>query len=192
VDVARTPQGAHVLDAGVGTGDIAMEILKRDSTSRVIGVDLTREMMRVGRDRPNGERIEWCQADALRLPFPDATFDTATSGFLMRNVVDPRKAFKEQVRVLKPNGRVVCLETSPNPYPIWRPLVLFHLKIIIPFLGYLIAHQPEAYQYLPASTLGFMGPEALTRLMKEIGLKDVQYRRFMFGTITVHWGCKLV
>ena len=188
VTMVNIPKGAHVLDVGIGTGDIAFEALRHDSTNHVVGVDFTMEMMEMGRHRPGGQGIDWCRADALQLPFPDSTFDAVTSGFLVRNVTDVRAVLKEQWRVVKPGGRVVCLETSPDPYILLRPFVLFHMKIIIPFLGYLIACQREAYQYLPASTLGFMKPDALADLMSEVGLAEVSYRRFMFGTIAVHWG----
>jgi len=188
VDMANIPKGALVLDVGIGTGDIALEVLRRDPTNRVAGVDFTMEMMDVGRQRTESQRIDWCRADALQLPFPDAIFDAVTSGFLVRNVVDARSAFREQMRVVKTGGRIVCLETSPSPYLFLRPLALFHMKVIIPFLGHLIAGQKKAYQYLPASTLGFMKPDELATLMAGVGLRNVGYRRFMLGTVAVHWG----
>ena len=190
ISMAHIPRDARLLDVGIGTGDISFQVLRYDPTCHVFGVDLTREMMYVGRNRPDGQRVEWCQADAVQLPFPDSTFDVVTSGFLIRNVSDVHTAFNEQTRVVKPGGHVMCLETSPAHYPMFRYIVLFHLKIIIPFLGYLIARQHKAYQYLPASTLGFMPPEDLANLMSSAGLQDIQYRRFMFGTIAVHWGTR--
>ncbi|MFC1869412.1 class I SAM-dependent methyltransferase, partial [Thermodesulfobacteriota bacterium] len=107
--------------------------------------------------------------------------DAVTSGFLVRNVVDVRRAFEEQMRVVRPGGRVVCLDTSPVPCNMLRPFVLFHLNILIPFLGYLITRQRDAYKYLPRSTLNFMAG---------VGLKDVTFRRFMFGNIALHWGVR--
>ncbi|MBN1847204.1 MAG: ubiquinone/menaquinone biosynthesis methyltransferase [Deltaproteobacteria bacterium] len=188
VNIACIPKGGHVLDVGTGTGDIAFEVLRNNKTNRVVGVDFTLEMIDMGHRRPGGRKIAWCRADALQLPFPDNTFDVVTSGFLLRNVTDIGAALKEQIRVVKPGGRVVCLETSPNPYRLIRPFVLFHMKNIIPFLGHLIAGQKKAYQYLPASTLEFMKPEELAALMAEVGLCNVSYKRFMFGTIAAHWG----
>ena len=190
VSAAALPPGGLLLDAGSGTGDIALEALRRDSTLRVMAVDFSTQMMQMGRRRPGGQRIFWCHTDALELPFPDATFDAVTSGYLVRNVIDVRRALKEQIRVVKPGGRVVCLETSPAQRNAFRPFVLFHLKFVIPLLGTLIARNRAAYMYLPKSTQAFMTPEQLAGIMESIGLKDVSYHRFMLGTMIVHVGVR--
>lgn len=187
---AALPPGGLLLDVGSGTGDIALEALRGDSALRVMAVDFSAQMMQVGRRRPGGQRIFWCHTDALELPFPDATFDAVTSGYLVRNVIDVRRALEEQMRVVKPGGRVVCLETSPARRNALRPLVLFHLKVVIPLLGYLIARNRAAYMYLPQSTQAFMTPDQLAVTMESIGLKDVSYHRFMFGTMAVHMGVR--
>ncbi len=187
---AALPPGGLLLDVGSGTGDIAIEALRRDSTLRVMAVDFSFQMMQVGRRRSDGQRISWCHTDALELPFPDATFDAVTSGYLVRNVIDVRRAFEEQMRVVKPGGRVVCLETSPARRNALRPLVLFHLKVVIPLLGYLIARNRGAYMYLPQSTQAFKTPDQLALIMESIGLKDVSYHRFMLGTMAVHTGVR--
>ena len=77
----------------------------------VTAVDFTEEMMLIGCRRKGAEKIDWVRADAMRLPFPDKTFDAVVSGFLMRNVVDVSATLKEQMRVVEPGGRVVCLDT---------------------------------------------------------------------------------
>ena len=190
VSAAALPPGGLLLDVGSGTGDIALEALQRDATLRVMAVDFSSQMMQVGRRRPGGQKIFWCHTDALELPFPDATFDAVTSGYLVRNVIDVRRAFEEQMRVVKPGGRVVCLETSPARRNVLRPLVLFHLKVVIPLLGYLIARNRGAYMYLPQSTQAFKTPDQLALIMESIGLKDVSYHRFMLGTMAVHTGVR--
>jgi demethylmenaquinone methyltransferase/2-methoxy-6-polyprenyl-1,4-benzoquinol methylase len=113
-----------------------------------------------------------------------------TSGYLLRNVADRAGAFREQARVVKPGGRVVCLDTSPPPPSPLRPLVLLHLRWTIPLLGRLIAGDRSAYAYLSASTEGFKPPGELAAIMREAGLVDVRYRRFMAGTIAVHVGMR--
>jgi demethylmenaquinone methyltransferase/2-methoxy-6-polyprenyl-1,4-benzoquinol methylase len=190
VSAATLPPGGLLLDVGSGTGDIALEAVRRNATLRVMAVDFSAQMMQVGRRRPAGQRIFWCHTDALELPFPDATFDAVTSGYLVRNVIDVRRAFEEQMRVVKPGGRVVCLETSPAQRNPLRPLVLFHLKVVIPLLGYLIARNRAAYMYLPQSTQAFKTPRQLALIMESIGLKDVSYHRFMLGTMAVHVGVR--
>jgi len=187
---AALPPGGRLLDLASGTGDIALEALRQATGARVTAVDFSLEMMRVGRRRPGGSRIAWCAADALALPFADATFDAVTSGYLLRNVADRAGAFREQARVVRPGGYVVCLDTSPPPPSPLRPLVLFHLRRIIPLLGRLIAGERSAYAYLSASTEGFKAPEELATIMREAGLLGVRYRRFMAGTIAVHVGMR--
>jgi demethylmenaquinone methyltransferase/2-methoxy-6-polyprenyl-1,4-benzoquinol methylase len=190
VSQASLQPGSRLLDVATGTGDIALEALRQlhgDLTA--VGADFATPMMRVGRGRKGGSHILWCHADALALPHPDATFDAVTSGYLMRNVIDVHAAFREQVRVVKPGGRVLCLDTSP-PSGLLRPLIAFYFRAIIPLLGSLVAGDVSAYTYLPESTNAFKSPEELEQIMRDAGLVDVHYRRFMFGTMAVHVGTR--
>ena len=189
---AARPKGGRLLDVGTGTGDIALEALRLDSTLSVTAADFSLRMMHVGRRRPTGQSVLWCHADALKLPFPDATFDAVTSGYLVRNVINVGLAFEEQMRVVKPGGRVVCLDTSPVPRNALRPFVLFHLKVVIPLLGHLVTRNRAAYMYLPKSTQAFVTPDQLASIMRSAGLKDISYRRFMLGTMAVHVGVRPV
>lgn len=188
--LAQLPSGGHLLDLGTGTGDLAFEALRRDPRARPVGGDFTVEMMRVGQTRPDGQRVRWAATDALNLPFPDNVFDAVTSGYLMRNVIDVRRAWAEQYRVLKPGGWVVCLDTTPPPRNLLRPFINFHLHIIIPALGRLIAGASEAYTYLPDSTENFLPAETLAERMREMGFRNAQFKRLMFGTMAIHWGQK--
>ena len=113
-----------------------------------------------------------------------------TSGYLLRNVADRAGAFREQARVVKPGGRVVCLDTSPPPASLLRPLVRLYLRRVIPLLGRLIAGERSAYAYLSASTEGFKSPTELAAIMGAAGLVQVRYQRFMAGTIAVHVGTR--
>ena len=189
---AALPTGGRLLDIATGTGDIALEALRRDATLTAVGADFTLEMMRVGRARPDGEQLRWCGADTLALPFPDEAFDAVTSGFLVRNLPAGRvvEAFAEQARVVRPGGRVVCLDTSPPSKNALRPLITFHLRHVIPTLGALISGHPDAYTYLPATTVAFKMPHELAELMRQAGLRDVTYRRLMLGTIALHVGAR--
>jgi demethylmenaquinone methyltransferase / 2-methoxy-6-polyprenyl-1,4-benzoquinol methylase len=187
---AALPQSGRLLDVGTGTGDIAREAREAMPTIQVTAVDLTMDMMRVGRTRKAGEGIRWCLADALDLPFPNATFDAALSGYLVRNVTDIRSAFEEQKRVVKPGGRIVCLETSPPPRTIVLPLVRFYLKAVIPLLGFLLTGHRRPYQYLADSTQNFLESSQLASIMRDVGIKEVTYRRFMFGTQAVYAGIR--
>ncbi len=190
IRLAQPPPGGKLLDLGTGTGDMAFEALRRDAGLRAFGGDFTLEMMRVGQARPHGRRVRWAGTDALHLPFPDNTFDAVTSGYLMRNVIDVRRAWAEQYRVLKPGGRVVCLDTTPPPRNPLRPLIEFHLHVVIPALGRLVAGAPDAYTYLPDSTENFLAAEQLAEQMTKAGFKEIEFTRLMFGTMAIHWGRK--
>ncbi len=192
VQQAHLQAGDHLLDLATGTGDIAFEALKSVPDVRVVGADFSVPMMRVGQALPMGQRVGWAGADALNLPFSDGTFQAVTSGYLARNVIDIPRMFAEQLRVLKPGGRIVVLDSSPPPANLLRPFIEIHLRYIIPLLGKLVAGKngADAYQYLPSSTQAFKTPEELAALMRAAGMRNVQYRTFMFGTMAVHWGEK--
>jgi demethylmenaquinone methyltransferase/2-methoxy-6-polyprenyl-1,4-benzoquinol methylase len=190
IQEARLKAGDRLLDIATGTGEIAYEGLRQQPEIEAVGGDFTIEMMRVGRRNPRRSSIQWTAADTLALPFADNTFDAVTSGFLMRNVIDVPRALAEQLRVTHPGGRVVVLESSP-PKDNWlRPFIRFHLNVIIPALGRLVAGDGDAYRYLPDSTQAFQEPESLAALMGQAGFVDVHYRLFMFGTIAIHSGQK--
>jgi demethylmenaquinone methyltransferase/2-methoxy-6-polyprenyl-1,4-benzoquinol methylase len=190
VQQAKLPANGKLLDLATGTGDIAFEALKAVPSLQAVGADFSLPMMHVGQTLPMGDRVGWAGADALQLPFPDETFDAVTSGFLVRNVIDIPRTFVEQLRVLKPGGRVVVLDSSPPPHNWRRPFILIHLKYIIPLLGRLLSSDASAYQYLPESTQAFKTPEELADIMRKAGVRNVQYKTFMMGTMAVHWGEK--
>jgi demethylmenaquinone methyltransferase / 2-methoxy-6-polyprenyl-1,4-benzoquinol methylase len=197
VSLAGLPAGGWLLDLGAGTGDLGREALRQQPDGLVLAADFTLEMMRIGQERlhrqplPTG-RLFWSAADAIRLPFPERTFEAVVSGFLLRNVTDVPGCLSEQYRVLKPGGRLVALDTTPPPRTLIAPLIRFHLHTVIPSLGRLIAGQAEAYQYLPDSTEGFLEPEQLAARLQEAGFEEVRYQRRMFGTIAIHWARKPV
>jgi demethylmenaquinone methyltransferase/2-methoxy-6-polyprenyl-1,4-benzoquinol methylase len=190
LDLAQLPPGGRLLDLGTGTGDLALEALSRDNSLLAIGGDFTLEMMRVGWRRVGGPRVRWLGVDALNLALPDAMFDAVTSGYLIRNVSDVGQALAEQFRVLRPGGRLVCLDTTPPPHNLLRPFINFHLHVIIPLLGRLVAGASDAYKYLPDSTERFMTAEQLAHRIAQAGFRDVRFRRLTFGTMAVHWGTK--
>ena len=190
IEQARLPVNGRLLDIATGTGDIALEGQKQVPGLQAVGGDFTIEMMQAGKQIPARQRIQWVGSDTLALPFPSNYFDAVTSGFLMRNVIDVRGAFREQLRVTKPGGRVVVLESSPPKQNVLRPFIQFHLTYVIPTLGKLIAGESDAYTYLPDSTKQFQTPESLATIMWEEGYTNVYYKLFMFGTVAVHVGQK--
>jgi demethylmenaquinone methyltransferase/2-methoxy-6-polyprenyl-1,4-benzoquinol methylase len=190
---ARLRPGAWLLDIATGTGEIAFAAQRLVPGLRVVAADFALPMMRVGQQRARAQGLPplaWQAADTLRLPYADAVFDAVTSGYLFRNVIDIPGALREQIRVLKPGGILVTLDTTPPPRNLLRPLIQTHLKVVIPALGRVVTGQADAYHYLPESALGFKTAEELAGLMRAAGLDEVHYKSFMFGTMAAHWGRK--
>lgn len=188
IRLAGLKPNASLLDLGSGTGDLAREALAQQPTARVTAADFTLEMMRAG--RKTDDPFSWAAADALALPFPAEKFHAVVSGFLMRNVVDSLQALREQYRVLKPNGRIVILDTTRPRRNLFSPLIWLHMHLVIPLLGTLLSGERDAYTYLPESSEAFLRAEELAERMAAAGFKDIGFKRMMFGTIAIHWGEK--
>jgi demethylmenaquinone methyltransferase/2-methoxy-6-polyprenyl-1,4-benzoquinol methylase len=178
------------LDIGTGTGDLAIEALKHDKRLLAVGADFTPEMMMVGRDRQDGESVLWLITDALNLPFGSESFDAVVSGYLLRNVVDVERALVEQYRVLKPDGPMVCLDTTPPPKDLWHLPIRLYLRLVIPIIGGWVAGDIKTYRYLPESTNHFVKAPELAECICKVGFRKVGFRSFMGGTMAIHWGIR--
>jgi demethylmenaquinone methyltransferase/2-methoxy-6-polyprenyl-1,4-benzoquinol methylase len=186
VRASRAQPGDAALDVCCGTGDFAVELRRAVGPSgRVVGLDFSPQMLEVARRKCSA--VEWQQGDALALPFADGEFAAACVGFGVRNLSDHRRGFAEMARVVRPGGRVVCLEMSTPPAPI-RPFSQLWTDHGVPVLGRIVAHDPEAYRYLPASVHRFPSAPELAEIMREAGLVDVGYRRLMMGVVALHVG----
>ncbi len=188
VEACQLPSHGKLLDVATGTADIALEALRQHPDAFVIGTDFTHEMMRIGQAKDAAGRVPFVEADALHLPFPDNSFDAASSGFLMRNVTDVAAAFAEQRRVVKPGGRVVCLEITRPATPIWRDIFHVYFFNLVPRISAFFSSNKDAYTYLPHSTLQFPRPPGLAEIMQSVGLKNVTWRTMMLGTMALHVG----
>ncbi|UCC65198.1 MAG: ubiquinone/menaquinone biosynthesis methyltransferase, partial [Anaerolineae bacterium] len=189
--LAALPPGGRVLDVATGTGDIALALAERYPGAQVVGADFSLEMMAAGRRKFAARgRIGLAAGDALRLPFPDGSFDAVATGFALRNVTDVSRAFAEMYRLVKPGGRVVCLEISRPTLPLFRSLFAVYFYRVVPWLGGLVSGQKDAYAYLPNSLTGFLTPEEVRRVMQAVGWRQVRYRRLMMGTVAIHVGVK--
>jgi demethylmenaquinone methyltransferase/2-methoxy-6-polyprenyl-1,4-benzoquinol methylase len=183
-----TGRGGRVLDVGAGTGQLASAVHVADPTRRVVGVDFALEMLRQSANQ--AQRVHLAAGDAQRLPFADAQFDAVVSGFLVRNLSDAERGLREQVRVLRPGGVLVVLETTPGP-PGWlRPGYRLYFRQIVPRLGRLITGDASAYTYLPESTLAFVQPARVVTMLQRCGLFEVRTRGLMFGTVALTTGYK--
>ena len=186
VRASGVTRGDAALDVCCGTGDLAIELLDAvSSRGRVVGLDFSQAMLDAARRKSS--QVEWVRGDALALPFPDDAFAAATIGFGMRNLADPLRGFAELGRVVRPGGRVVCLELTPPPA--WAaPFARLWTDRAVPLLGRLIARETDAYRYLPASVHRFPPAEELAAVMGRAGLRRVRFRRLSGGAVAVHVG----
>jgi demethylmenaquinone methyltransferase / 2-methoxy-6-polyprenyl-1,4-benzoquinol methylase len=187
--------GQTALDVGTGTGDLAVAIAAASAPSaRVVGVDFTPEMLAIGQRKLdrfglNG-RVELRQGDGERLDFADNTFDACGSAWVVRNLAEPGQGFREMLRVVRPGGRVVCLEMSHPHNPLFAAAVRLYCGRVVPLLGRLIGRSADAYSYLPRSTAAFPDAPTLKRLMEAAGWTDVRYWYRGGGAVAVHVGTK--
>jgi demethylmenaquinone methyltransferase/2-methoxy-6-polyprenyl-1,4-benzoquinol methylase len=189
VEAAGLSSGAAVIDVACGTGKLAAALAEQVGPfGRVLAVDLSPGMIAHGvQSHYDLVQLEFRLGNALALPSGDGEFDAATIAFGLRNLADYSAGFRELRRVVKPGGRVVCLElTTPRPRW-WGRLFRFTFGRVTPLLGRLFARE-GAYRYLPASLEGFPEPEGLSSTMRDAGLEHVGYRRMGLGSVALHVG----
>jgi demethylmenaquinone methyltransferase/2-methoxy-6-polyprenyl-1,4-benzoquinol methylase len=185
------PAGGRALDVGTGTGDFLPLLAARGA--QAVGADFTLAMMQAGLPKlDRAARAAFVGGDAMRLPFPDATFDALTTGFTMRNVVDIETAFREMWRVTRPGGAMACLEVARPRSALVRIGHRMYFEGIVPRLAQLFGGDAQAYTYLPQSARAFPPPERLAELMRAAGWSDVRYRLLGMGAVAVHIGHKPV
>jgi demethylmenaquinone methyltransferase/2-methoxy-6-polyprenyl-1,4-benzoquinol methylase len=187
--LAAPRAGQVIVDLAGGTGDVAALMAGPDRLVTV--VDPSVPMMAAGRGRgdPAHAHVRWVAGTGEQLPFPDASVDTLTIAFGIRNVTRLEGALAEALRVIKPGGRFLCLEFSTPHMPI-RPLYHLFSFTVIPRLGAWVARAPEAYAYLVESIRRFPDQKAFQALIEQAGFSDVHYRNLSFGIAALHVGTK--
>jgi demethylmenaquinone methyltransferase/2-methoxy-6-polyprenyl-1,4-benzoquinol methylase len=141
----------------------------------VIGVDFAAPMLRAAAAKPvasEAGRLSWVVADAMALPFADDTFDACTVAFGLRNMPDYQQALVEMTRVLRPGGRLVCLEMTPLRTPLVGVAFGWYFETVVPLVGGLLSGDRDAYRYLPASVAAFPDAPTLKRMMDHAGLSQ--------------------
>lgn len=191
VSLARLGPGQIALDVGVGTGDLAFDLLAAsDPSARVVGLDVSEGMLAAVRRRaaatPLGARFEPRAGDAQALPFEDASFDRVTAGFAVRNFGDLDAGLREMRRVLRPDGRVVILELSTPPAPLVRAVFRLYFHRLAPRLAAMLGGDAEAYRYLPRSVARFPDAVAFAERLRKAGFDRVRFERLALGIAAIH------
>ncbi len=191
VHLASPPRAGIGLDVGTGTGKLAFALARAMPDGKVIGVDISEPMVRRAlaiKSRSARGNVWFQLADAMALPFKDASFDCVVTGFCVRNVPDVDRAFAEMARVARPGARVVCLEIV-RPSAHWRGrLAMALFGAVVPPLGRLLAGDQLAYSYLPRSVSEFFGPDELAERLERAGLLDVEWHFVGMGLVGVFVG----
>jgi len=182
-----------VLDIATGTGDLAI-LMTNTTAEKIIGLDISAGMLEVGRNKIKSknlsDKIEMILADSENMPFEDNTFDAITVAFGVRNFENLEKGLAEILRVLKPNGIFVILETSvPDKTP-YKQGYTFYSKNILPLIGKLFSKDNSAYQYLSESASVFPYGEALNNILRKIGFIEVKSMPQTFGVATIYSASK--
>jgi len=194
IEMANIQPGQQILDLAGGTGDLVLLIApKAGPQGRVVLSDINNAMIRTGRarllDRGIAGNVEYVQADAERLPFPDNSFDCITMGFGLRNVTRKQAALESMYRVLKPGGRLLILEFS-RPTALLRPAYDFYSFSILPRLGRLIAGDAASYRYLAESIRMHPDQNALVGMLEAAGFEACDYHNLTGGIVAIHRGYK--
>jgi demethylmenaquinone methyltransferase/2-methoxy-6-polyprenyl-1,4-benzoquinol methylase len=195
---------ARVLDLCCGTGDLAFA-LAHAGQAQISGADFSHAMLvraraksasiarnrRASANANTAAFLPFFEADALRLPFANVSFDLVTSAFGYRNLANYEEGLKEIRRVLRPGGTIAILEFSEPPPGLAGGLYRWYCRKILPKIGGLLSGNPNAYKYLPASVARFFRPDELAALMTSAGFTDVAYELWTFGSVALHTAIKL-
>lgn len=185
----------RALDVCCGTGDLTLALARRGSAS-VIGSDFAHPMLvRAGQKTPSatkagGNLAGYIEADALALPFADASFDLVTAAFGFRNLANYNRGLREFYRVLRPGGQIGILEFSEPQGAIFGPLYRFYFRRILPRIGGAISGSNFAYSYLPNSVGRFPSPKELAQRMEAAGFSKPKYELWSGGSVALHRATK--
>lgn len=182
-----------ILDIATGTGDLAI-LMGETNATKIVGLDISAGMLEVGRkkivEKKLVSKIEMILGDSEKMPFEDNSFDAITVAFGVRNFETLEIGLTEILRVLKPNGVFVILETSiPNKFP-FKQGYYFYSKNILPLIGKIFSKDNSAYTYLSESASAFPYGEVLNNILRKIGFIDVEAHPQTFGVATIYTASK--
>jgi len=183
-----------VLDIATGTGDLAIKFASQTKASKIVGLDLSEGMLSVAKKKIErkdiSEKLEFIKGDSEELPFDDNSFDAITVSFGIRNFENLEKGLSEILRVLKPTGLFVILETSvPTKFP-WKQGYYAYSRGILPLIGRVFSKDKVAYSYLSESASLFPHGEKLNNILRKIGFIEVENKPQTFGVATIYKATK--
>jgi demethylmenaquinone methyltransferase/2-methoxy-6-polyprenyl-1,4-benzoquinol methylase len=183
VRAVKTQRPARVLDLATGSGDVLLALQRHGAYSEAaLGADFCLPMLHEAsvKKAPN-----LLAADALHLPFPDASFDAITIAFGLRNLADRLAGLREMRRVLRPGGRAYVLEFS-HPVGWFAPLYFWYLRVVMPVYARLFTPEKGAYEYLGDSIRAFPRQPQLAELMTAAGFRAVRWSNLTLGIVALH------
>jgi demethylmenaquinone methyltransferase / 2-methoxy-6-polyprenyl-1,4-benzoquinol methylase len=184
---AQLPRNPTVLDLASGTGDFSKLVGQVYPGARAVAVDLTYRMLELARQQ--GVEYAVC-ADAGKLPFPDACFDSVFIGYGLRNFPHLDLTLREIARVTRPGGLLVSLDFFLPANALARRLYLGYLYAQGTFWGFVLHRRPRIYTYIPDSLKSFVSIEDFSTRLRSLGYKQLDVRKYIMGGIGLHWAAK--
>lgn len=187
-------QPKTILDIATGTGDFAILSAKELRPQRMIGIDISEGMMKIGQKKVEAEGLQhivsFKKDDCTHLSFDDNSFDAVTAAFGIRNFQNLDQGLSEMYRVLKPNGHLSIVElTTPVSFPM-KQLFKLYSHTILPVYGKLISKDTSAYSYLTKTIEAFPQGEVMLDILRKAGFKDASFKRLTFGICTMYFATK--
>ena len=190
IDIVNPSAGDKIIDVGSGSGDLVLEILKRDLNLKIDMIDLNKKMLLEGKKRIKNNNVKFFQQNAEKLNFLNNIYDKYLISFCLRNVTDIDQSFKEAFRILKPGGQYYCLEFSrPNSF-VLANIYSYYKSNIIPTFGKIFSNNRDAYNYLNESIDLFPTQDELKKRIESAGFKSVKYINLFDGIVSIHTGYK--
>ncbi len=195
IDMLKPFKPRQILDIATGTGDFSILAAKRlKSAQRIVGADISEEMMEVASRKVNQQRLErvitFRREDCMQLSFSEGTFDAVTVAYGARNFESLDQGLQEILRVLKPGGHLLLLElASPQSFPM-KQLFWIYSHIMIPFIGWIMSQDAQAYNYLTDSVHAFPKGKEMEHILKKNGFGKVTWRPFTSGICTAYLATK--
>ena len=190
IDIVNPSSGDKIIDVGSGSGDLVLEIQRRNLNLKIDMVDLNKAMLLEGKKRIKNDNVKFFQQNAEKLSFLDNIYDKYLISFCLRNVTDIDQSLKEAFRILKPGGQYYCLEFSkPNSFVLTN-MYSYYKSNIIPTFGKIFSNNRDAYNYLNESIDLFPKQDELKKKIEAAGFKSVKYMNLFDGIVSIHTGYK--